>query len=348
MPPPPPFQVNSWRRAEENAAAWMRWWGFPDAELTEAGTDGGVDVRAAGALAQVKAEATQTGRPVLQQLAGARRPGSTQALFFFSGAGFGKLALAYADDWEIACFTYDLFGAMTPANGAARKVLRQVEEREAAAERAREAATASEARRLAEEREAAVRRQREAPLAEERRQAARSTTAKADKRTTAERRAADAQAFADARRRADERVEAALQASWRGTTSAQESTGRTAGGPRGAARGARRITEPLRVQATRADSPGATRRPATVSPKTKSAASGSRPRRPGTRRRTMPRLVGALVCVALAAFALVNALTSADADGAAGVAIFSVLAVLLFSSYRAAVGHNRERADTPL
>src|SRR4051812_29576124 len=145
----------------------MRWWGYPDAQLTENGSDGGVDIRARGALAQVKAEVTQTGLPAMQRLPGARSPASQQALFFFSGAGFTKPALACADEWKIACFTYDMFGAMAPVNAAARRVLRQVEEREAAAQRAREEAAAAEARREAEEREAAARRSRERAAEEE-------------------------------------------------------------------------------------------------------------------------------------------------------------------------------------
>ena len=68
----PPYQITSWQEAERNAARWMRHWGFGDARLTSSGADGGVDVRARAAVAQVKFEASQVGRPALQRLYGAR------------------------------------------------------------------------------------------------------------------------------------------------------------------------------------------------------------------------------------------------------------------------------------
>lgn len=49
----------------------MRSWGFSEAQLTSAGADAGVAVRATGALAQVKFAAYQIGRPVLLRLVGA-------------------------------------------------------------------------------------------------------------------------------------------------------------------------------------------------------------------------------------------------------------------------------------
>ena len=57
--------IDSPRKAEEIAAAWLRRLGYPDALVTPVGADDGVDVSAFGAVAQVK----WTGRPN-------RRPGS--------------------------------------------------------------------------------------------------------------------------------------------------------------------------------------------------------------------------------------------------------------------------------
>lgn len=122
---PEPRQIDSWRAAEENAAVWMRFWGYPDARVTQGGPDGGVDVMSSLALAQVKFEAVQTGTPALQRLVGARRNDHHKALFFFSGAGFSTPAIDYADHMDIALFKYDLVGRMTPSNSVALRLLGQ-------------------------------------------------------------------------------------------------------------------------------------------------------------------------------------------------------------------------------
>jgi len=116
---PAPRHITSWSVAEANAADWMRAWGYTDAALTPAGADSGIDVRASWGLAQVKFEASLTGRPALQRLVGARGHG-TQQLLFFTGAGYSEHAVEYADEMGIALFTYDLAGAVFPVNGRAR------------------------------------------------------------------------------------------------------------------------------------------------------------------------------------------------------------------------------------
>jgi hypothetical protein len=119
-PQPAPRPIDSWQSAEENAAAWMRYWGFPDAQLTPPGSDGGIDVRAKRALAQVKYEARDIGREVLQRLVGARGREQDRTLVFFTGAGYSDLAVEYANEMEIALFKYALNGSMNPLNRAAR------------------------------------------------------------------------------------------------------------------------------------------------------------------------------------------------------------------------------------
>jgi hypothetical protein len=47
-----------------------------------------------------------------------------------------------------------------------------------------------------------------------------------------------------------------------------------------------------------------------------------------------------LICVALAAFALVGALTGGDPTGGQAAALFTVVAIVFFARYRAAVDHN--------
>lgn len=121
---PPPRQIDSWQAAEDNAVVWMRHWGFNDAHKTPPGADHGIDVRSSRAIAQVKFEASQVGRQTMQQLVGARGRGQQQ-LFFFSGAGYARTALEYADMMAIALFKYDLLGRAAPVNRAAHDVVRQ-------------------------------------------------------------------------------------------------------------------------------------------------------------------------------------------------------------------------------
>lgn len=113
---PTALQIDSWERAEQNAAAWMRYWGYDDARVTQGGADGGVDVVSGSALAQVKFEAHQVGTPALQRLVGARRKDLHKHLLFFSGAGYARPAVEYADTMDIALFKYDLLGVVSPVN----------------------------------------------------------------------------------------------------------------------------------------------------------------------------------------------------------------------------------------
>lgn len=103
----------------------MRHWGFTDAQVTAGGADGGVDVRSTNAIAQVKFEAAQVGAPTVQRLVGARGVAHHQALLFFSGAGYARPAVEYADMMGIALFQYRLDGSMVPVNGAASAVIEQ-------------------------------------------------------------------------------------------------------------------------------------------------------------------------------------------------------------------------------
>lgn len=105
--------------AEENAARLLREWGFPDARTPGEGPDGGIDVRATGALAQVKYRAGLTGRPEVQKLFGARGTGDEQ-LFFFTATGYSDQAVEYADEVGIALFVYDPTGKAEAVNKSAR------------------------------------------------------------------------------------------------------------------------------------------------------------------------------------------------------------------------------------
>jgi hypothetical protein len=90
--------IDSPRKAEENAAAWLRRLGYPDALVTPVGPDDGMDVSSFGAVAQVKWKTRRVSAPDVRDLAGAGKPG--QARFFFSRSGYTKPALRWAADPE--------------------------------------------------------------------------------------------------------------------------------------------------------------------------------------------------------------------------------------------------------
>jgi hypothetical protein len=108
--------------AEQVAAEWMRHLGFDDARCTAAGTDGGVDVRSRGAVAQVKAQLTPVGRPELQALYGVARSEGRRPLFF-SLMSYTAAALAWADEVGMALFRFDHAGMVEPVNASAETLL---------------------------------------------------------------------------------------------------------------------------------------------------------------------------------------------------------------------------------
>lgn len=123
MRAPESRQINSWQAAELNARDWMRAWGFRDAELTPPGADSGLDIRAHGAVAQVKYEARDVGRPYLQLLVGARGRDVASKMLFFTGSRYTEQAIRYGDEMSIALFHYKLDGRMEAVNKAAEDIL---------------------------------------------------------------------------------------------------------------------------------------------------------------------------------------------------------------------------------
>jgi hypothetical protein len=117
----PGWQIRTWQDAEHLAAAWLQSWGYTDARVTGGGADGGVDVRAAHAVAQVKFQAAQVGRPALQRLVGAAGRSGRQ-LVFFTGTGYSQQAIAYANEYCIALYAYSLDGAVTAVNSIADRI----------------------------------------------------------------------------------------------------------------------------------------------------------------------------------------------------------------------------------
>lgn len=124
MPPDPETRyIKTWEKAEEHAASCMRDWGYSDAKTTALGGDSGIDVISRRAAAQVKFKTAQVGRPELQQLVGARGRDYHKDLLFFAATSYSKHALSYAADLNIALFTYDILGKMTPVNSAANRIV---------------------------------------------------------------------------------------------------------------------------------------------------------------------------------------------------------------------------------
>ena len=108
--------------AELNAALRMREMGFPDATVTANGSDGGIDVRSAGALAQVKWRGGMVGRPELQNLFGARGHEYSKKLLFFAASAYSQHAVEYAEAMAIALFVYEPDGTLVPQNPHARVI----------------------------------------------------------------------------------------------------------------------------------------------------------------------------------------------------------------------------------
>ena len=120
-----PTYVRTLQDAEHLAAAAMRQWGYADAKASPGGADRGIDVRAKGALAQVKHHAARVGRPDIQRFIGATFDQSRAQLFFFSAGGYSAAAIEEATRRGIALFTYSVDRTMTTINLPAREVVKK-------------------------------------------------------------------------------------------------------------------------------------------------------------------------------------------------------------------------------
>jgi len=115
--------------AEELAAEWTRWLGWPGAYRTVATGDSGIDVYGESitngiVVAQVKFEALPAGRPVLQAIFGAGHGVGAQAWLFFTSAGYTAQAVAWADGVDMALFRFTLDGQIEPSNRMGEALLR--------------------------------------------------------------------------------------------------------------------------------------------------------------------------------------------------------------------------------
>jgi hypothetical protein len=126
---PSPKLIRSPRDAEEAAAEWCRWLGFADAELTQVGSDGGVDVRARSLVAQVKAHMVPIGRPDLQKLYGVATAERAVAIFF-SLMAYTREAQEWADQVGMALCRFNHAGEAEPVNGYAAAMFERAEHQE--------------------------------------------------------------------------------------------------------------------------------------------------------------------------------------------------------------------------
>lgn len=95
----------TWQEAEIVACEWMRKNGYRDAALTSSGADGGIDIVARKAVAQVKHHSRPVGVGEVQRLSGIARATGKRGLFF-SAAGFTPKAAAWARDNAIEMYRY--------------------------------------------------------------------------------------------------------------------------------------------------------------------------------------------------------------------------------------------------
>lgn len=119
-----PPTTGSWQAAEVEARDWMRTHGWPEAERTRSGADGGVDVRAVGsppAVAQVKLWRAAVGIGDVQRLFACAVEEGARPLFF-SGGGYTRAAAEWADKNGVARFS---LGPIVPRNSHAETVARE-------------------------------------------------------------------------------------------------------------------------------------------------------------------------------------------------------------------------------
>lgn len=119
-----PRYITSAENAEHFAAAQMRDMGFDDAKVTGSGPDGGLDVVARRAVAQVKWMHAKVGRPDLQRLYGARGSDHSKDMLFFAEllaeSPYTPQAVAYANEHGIGLFAYTSDRNLFPQNRHAK------------------------------------------------------------------------------------------------------------------------------------------------------------------------------------------------------------------------------------
>ena len=96
-------------------------WGYYDAKATPVGPDGGLDVIASRALAQVKYRNVKTSRTEINEFHGSAE-GSGKDELYFSRSGYTQNAIERAEDKGIALYVFNDQGIPKPVNSAARRI----------------------------------------------------------------------------------------------------------------------------------------------------------------------------------------------------------------------------------
>ena len=122
-----PGQVFTWSMAEELAVAHLRTIGFPDAQRTRTGADGGIDAQATSLVAQVKHHAQPVGAPDVQRIRGAGH--EADCIVFYSSSGYTPAAIAFAEHSGVALFTYTASNVVASANAHADQLERTASDR---------------------------------------------------------------------------------------------------------------------------------------------------------------------------------------------------------------------------
>lgn len=112
--------VFTWQMAEELAAGHMRSIGFADAKRTPEGVDGGIDVIASGAVAQVKSWDAAVGAPEIQRLRGAAH--NFDNALFYSRGGYTLAAKDAAEILRVALFGFTTQNEVVAKNSVAEEL----------------------------------------------------------------------------------------------------------------------------------------------------------------------------------------------------------------------------------
>ncbi|MFD5576822.1 restriction endonuclease [Streptomyces pseudogriseolus] len=115
-----PRVIRTWQDAELAAVDHMRGLGFADARVTGAGADGGIDVFARDAVAQVKHHSQPIGVGPVRELRGVAD--AHQHLLFYASGGYTAAARQFADERKVALYSLAESGRVTPLNETATRL----------------------------------------------------------------------------------------------------------------------------------------------------------------------------------------------------------------------------------
>lgn len=120
------YTIRNFRDAEEAARLHLMSLGHTDAKVTADGPDGGVDVRTATAVAQVKLQGSPVGAPIVQQIFGvAKSEGKEAACYALDG--YTREAVLFANRTGTALFKFDYEGDAEPVNEIASRWINESE-----------------------------------------------------------------------------------------------------------------------------------------------------------------------------------------------------------------------------